>query len=341
MIILESMVNFSDTYNLVYVSMRESGCLMNIIRITQEELSKKQFNNEVFYNREVFCEYNKNKVEEVYYLLFADGKKERFVIPFGRRNSTLYAPFSAPYCLPGEISANTSAKHYGEAIEQMIGYARTLRVTAINITFPPFFYANRQISHWINACVNLGGNIGKWDLNYAIDLYQIKEVGYQKCLNYNARRNLRISHERGCEVKECLEKKEVEECYEIIRKNRESKGYPLRMTFEQVEWTRNLSEGKWFCVLCEGEKIASAVIFPVTTEIAQVIYWGNVPGSEEKKPINALAEFLTDFYLKLGFKFLDIGPSTDQGIPNYGLIDFKESIGCQTDSKVTIDLKIK
>ena len=313
---------------------------MNIRSVTWDEFSSKKLNKSVFYNGGDFCEYNKNKVDEIDYLLFADEKKERFVVPFGRIDDKLYAPFSAPYCLPGEIGANTSVQHYNEAIEQLLIYARKTGIASVSMTFPPFFYANREISYWINACINFGGMVRKWDLNYAIDFRKVKEAGYQKYLKNNGRRNLRLSYEKGCSVKECAAEYEIRECYDVIRMNRVSKGYPLRMTFDQVEWTRKMSKGKWFCVTCGDEKIASAVVFPATEKIAQVIYWGNIPGSEDKKPVNALAEFLVDYYTKLGFEYLDIGPSTDQGIPNYGLIDFKESIGCQTDSKVTIDLKM-
>lgn len=313
---------------------------MRLEKISKEEYNKRKSNKNVFYNRADFCDYNANKVDEVYYLLCSDEKKERFLIPFGRIKDVLYAPFSAPYCFPGEISANTSVRHYGEAIDQIINYAKSIRVKKICITFPPFFYFKREISYWLNACIGYGGVVARWDLNYALDLTTIKNQEYSKCLTYNGRKNLRLSHERGCCVRECVDAHDIEESYEIIKKNRQSKGYPLRMTFEQVEWTRKHINGKWFCVEWENEKVASAVVFPVTSQIAQVIYWGNLPGSEEKKPINALAEFLVEFYIQLGFKYLDIGPSTDQGIPNYGLIDFKESIGCQTDSKVTVKFNL-
>lgn len=309
-------------------------------QITKEECEKKRFNKDVFYNRADFCDYNAEKVENVYYLLCADNKKERFLIPFGKSQDVLKTPFSAPFCFPREISSNTSVQHYGEAVEQLIKFAKNISVKKISITFPPFFYFNREISYWVNACINKGGKIVRWDLNYALDLMEIQECGYNKCMEYNGRKNLRLSHERGCSIRECTDSNDIKECYKVIKENRESKGYPLRMTFEQVEWTRAQAQGKWFCVECENEKIASAVVFPVTAKIAQVIYWGNVPGSEEKKPINALAEFLVTYYTNKGFEYLDIGPSTDQGIPNYGLIDFKESIGCRTDSKVTVEFDI-
>ena len=40
-------------------------------------------------------------------------------------------------------------------------------------------------------------------------------------------------------------------------------------------------------------------------------------------------------YGEKGFEYLDIGISTDHGIINYGLSDFKISIGCDTSAKVT------
>ena len=35
---------------------------------------------------------------------------------------------------------------------------------------------------------------------------------------------------------------------------------------------------------------------------------------------------------------LDIGPSTENGIPNYGLCEFKESIGCSVTMKYSFEL---
>jgi hypothetical protein len=37
--------------------------------------------------------------------------------------------------------------------------------------------------------------------------------------------------------------------------------------------------------------------------------------------------------MKKGMKFVDIGPSTENSIPNYGLCEFKESIGCTVVNK--------
>jgi len=34
-------------------------------------------------------------------------------------------------------------------------------------------------------------------------------------------------------------------------------------------------------------------------------------------------------------RYIDIGPSTENSIPNYGLCEFKESIGCDISPKYT------
>ncbi|MDE5590085.1 MAG: hypothetical protein K2J60_13270, partial [Acetatifactor sp.] len=123
---------------------------------------------------------------------------------------------------------------------------------------------------------------------------------------------------------------------DIIECNRLAKGYPLHMSFQQVEDTIKLTGYDFFTVRLQEEIIAAAQIFYVTEKIAQVIYWGDIPGYSEYKPINFLAYELIRYYGERNFEFLDIGPSSEQGIPNIGLCNFKSSIGCGMTPKITL-----
>lgn len=293
-------------------------------------------NTEMQYNQEEFCEFNKQKVNEVFYLLFLDEKKERFIIPFGEVEGCLLAPFSAPFCLPGEISKLTSAEYYIDAMKAIERYAREINIKKIRIVFPPFLYGERQISYWLNAAFLCGWRTAGVDLNYSFNLKKIKEVGYENVIAYNGKKNLRISHEKVDCLHYCQSEEDLKRAYQIIEVNRKSKGYPLKMSFEQVEWTRNFMKGEWFSVINSGDWVAAAVVFPVMKYIAQVIYWGDILKSD-CRAVNFLAEQLVIYYADKGYKYLDIGPSTDKSIPNYGLISFKESIGCEASCKVTVE----
>jgi lipid II:glycine glycyltransferase (peptidoglycan interpeptide bridge formation enzyme) len=67
----------------------------------------------------------------------------------------------------------------------------------------------------------------------------------------------------------------------------------------------------------------------------QVIYWGDIPEFSKYKTMNFLSFNIFEHYKKSGLKIVDIGPSTENSIPNYGLCEFKESIGCSIAAKVT------
>ena len=58
------------------------------------------------------------------------------------------------------------------------------------------------------------------------------------------------------------------------------------------------------------------------------------------RPMNFLSYSIFKFYKDLGIRYIDVGPSTENSIPNYGLCEFKESIGCQIFPKYTLEKEI-
>jgi len=49
-----------------------------------------------------------------------------------------------------------------------------------------------------------------------------------------------------------------------------------------------------------------------------------------------LAYSLFEHYTKNGIKYIDLAISTENGIPNYGLCNFKEDFGCTASLKYTM-----
>lgn len=108
----------------------------------------------------------------------------------------------------------------------------------------------------------------------------------------------------------CEDLNDKKQAYDIIRINRESKGYYLAMTYQQVLDTTKIIDHEFFLVTRNTIAIASAIVFHVTKEIVQVIYWGDIPDVGEYKPINYLAYELMKYYENTEIKKIDIGPSS-------------------------------
>ena len=124
----------------------------------------------------------------------------------------------------------------------------------------------------------------------------------------------------------------------MISINRKEHGYPLRMSLQNVADTVKIIDADFFVVSHNGTDVAAAQVFKVTEDVAQVIYWGDLRQYASLRTMNFLAYKVFEYYYQKGFRILDIGPSTEDGVPNNGLCDFKEAIGCSVTQKLFFEL---
>lgn len=304
---------------------------MELIIVDSKEY-KNYFNSTYhIFNSVEFSELNKDKVEELYYFVFKDSKV-RLGIIFGKRGNTLYSPFSAPFGGFSYIKDDISIDFIDNAILLLQDYAENLNLS-IKISIPPSIYSNDFISKTINSLLRSKFTITYCDINYSIDVNRIED--YKSYIWRNARKNLNNSEKHNLEFKIALNIEDTKLAYSVIKENRENKGYPLRMQLGSVLETIKIVQSDFFNLFFEGVSIASAQIFYVSKDIVQIIYWGDKPGYEHIRPMNFLAYKVFEYYKNIGIKHIDIGPSSENGIPNYGLCEFKESIGCSITNKFT------
>lgn len=308
---------------------------MIIKEIQAEEYEQYLSDSCIMYARSEFNQLNRYKVDKVIYLLFQDSKS-RFVMCFGIKEKAMLCPFSAPFGVLIPIKTITLS-YYFEALKELEIYARDKKYELIRMILPPTFYDDSCINMFINALYNNGFMIKHIDINYHLNLSNIDISNYMDVIQHNARKNLRISLRSGLSLYKCLTESEKRTAYEVIKQNRDSKGYPLRMSYNQVSETIKILDHDFFIVNLGELPIAAAIVFCITKQINQVIYWGDIPGYSQYKPINFLSYQLIDYYKKHNIRYLDIGPSSENGIPNFGLCDFKQSIGCEISSKFTFE----
>lgn len=282
------------------------------------------------YNGVPFTQLNAEKAERVHYLSFADSKP-RFGIILGERDGVLRSPFSAPFG-GFEQRATQSLQNMEQALALLSQYAEE-RQLGVRIALPPLVYGEGQLAKWVSVFTRAGFK-STIDLNYFIPTSRFDN--YTKHLDRSARNHLNRSLKEGFLLKkmDTSDRQQVARAYEVIRRNREERGYPLRMTFEQVWQTvSQVIKADFFVLEHEGADVAAAQVFHVAEGVAQVIYWGDIRQYSELRPMNYLTYAVLKHYHDEGTRILDIGPSTEDGIPNYGLCEFKEDTGCDITLK--------
>lgn len=306
---------------------------MQLYEVTAEEYAQAGFYTHV-YNTPEFSELNKAKTSGLHYILIKDNKT-RFSIVLGEKGDSMCSPFSAPYGgfnmkMPQRIAYMDEAaallKDWGKSHDKKI-----------KITLQPSVYDDTQLSKWANVMFR-NGRLTNIDLNYHFDLSRFPH--YEDFIDRSARKNLHKAMAEDFVIShlDSSNADDISRAYGVISINRKEHGYPLRMSLQNVADTVKIIDADFFVVSHNGTDVAAAQVFKVTDDVAQVIYWGDLRQYASLRTMNFLAYKVFEYYYQKGFRILDIGPSTEDGVPNNGLCDFKEAIGCSVTQKLFFEL---
>ena len=303
---------------------------MDIIEVDKETYSKTVTNPFCKFETAEFADLNKTKADVVKYFIFNNGKN-RFGLIAGIKDGVLKLPFSASFSCFSEITKKNRIEYYSEAVEALIKWAKQNLIKEIIFNTPPIFYDVEHISKMHNALLNAGFKQAEYNLNFEFYLDDFDE-------NYlaNIQRNARKNYNTALRNNLVFEKTDdVETVYKVIKQNRDEKGYPLWMSLDDIIETSKIIPSDYFLVRTQtGIPIAAAFVHNINGDVLRVNYWGDIREYEEMRPINFLSYNLFKYYKEQGKKVVDIGPSTNDGVPDYGLCNFKESLGCKASAKL-------
>ena len=289
------------------------------------------------FNSLAFAYLNEDKCDELRLLDFKD-HKPRMGIILGRRGGLLCSPFSAPFGGFVFAETDTSLEITDRAVKSLVRYA-DLHQLSIRITLPPSFYHPQLVAKQTFSLLANGFRQLYCDVNYHFDLHAF--VDYTSILWRNARKNLQRAIREPFVFKRAETEDDIIAAYTTIQLNRQAKGYPLRMSLQQVLDTIKVIPADFFNLSMNGANVAAAQVFHVAHDVVQVIYWGDVPGFENYRPMNFLAAKIVEYYKQAGLRYVDVGPSSEFGVPSIGLCNFKESIGCRVEDKYSFEYNHK
>jgi hypothetical protein len=308
---------------------------MTIIETGPKEYDAYFTANNPCFNTAAFAALNQHRCEEIRYLLFSDGKIRAGII-IGRQSNAWSSPFSAPFGGFSTKKHQPTIEQAEKIVEALITFLKEQKAMSFRMTLPPLFYEPSFLTKIQSACISNGFTVSDWDLNYYFETRLFGPDFVKDHLSRTARHNWLIACQRNLSFEQVLGEEGLRTAYDIIRKNREQKGYYLSMTEEDIIRTSKLIPTDSFIVTLNNQVIASAILYRNTPGIVQVIYWGDLSEHNSNRTMYFLTYKLFEHYAAKGIPMIDAGPAMIDEKPNYGLCEFKESIGCAIQPKLTL-----
>ena len=269
-----------------------------------------------------FIELNTNKIDKVVRLVEDEVSKPEIGLVVGIRNNKLLSPFSAPFGGFHFKKENMYSEKVDSFIASLKNYALSNSFSEFKITLPPDIYHQTFNAKCVNSFFRSGFSYEIPEITSYVDLARFEKIYKQK----NSREYYRQALRNELVFEHTTEQKDKVEGYELIRENRVKFGRPIYMTLDDINETGSLWPVDFFKVkTSDGSLVASAILYRPHPEIVYAVYWGDNDVGRPLRAMDFLLLNLWTYYQKLGYKYVDLGISTEEGIPNGGLLRFKET----------------
>jgi hypothetical protein len=243
------------------------------------------------------------------------------VMPVWLQDGIAYSPLRGTF---GGFGGEVSLAAYEDIANQLM----LIGAKEYRIKLAPSSHDQEAFALAFNVLSRFGFHVIGQELNYSMNSV-IREVasGNRKRL-----RKLQDGH-FSCYYST------LEEAYPVIARNRKRNGKPVSMTMAQLIDMQITFPDRIHSYIVSplGEDVvAGAICIDVADNIRYIFMWGDADNMGNWSPVVMLAEQIYNDTFHDGFRLLDAGTSTENGIPNYGLVNFKRSLGFRESLKLTM-----
>jgi hypothetical protein len=284
---------------------------------------------------ESFVQVNKEKAERIVRLV--DPENNSLGLVAGVSKQELKSPFSAPF---GGFHYRHEKLYISEVssfITGLIDFVKSEDLKSIHITLPPDIY-HATLNAKVNSVLMRSAftrnipEITNW-----VDLREFENrFTFRSSREYY---NQAVKHGLTFQAEDSAEQQA--EIYTIIKENRQRLGRSIFMTLHDLKKIEALWPVDFFSVMTpEKEIVAGAIFYRCHPEIIQAVFWGD---SEAGRPLRAMDFLLFNLwshYKQANFRYIDLGISTESGIPNEGLLRFKETHECASCLRYSYTLNL-
>ncbi len=281
---------------------------------------------------------NKHKVENVIFLIL-DEPKPSIGIAVGVSENKIVSPYSAPFGGIHFSHSNIYIEKIEEFAQALKEYFTEKNYNFFKCIFPPSIYGSSFNHKMINSMIRKGFNLETPELTNYIDLSKFNNRFSHKAsreyYNQALRKNLTFTQVFEDESKSFI--------IDLIRENRERSDRTLKMNLLDFQKMEEIWEVNYFTVNDAEKQIVAGAIFYTFPDQKLVFtaIWGDSLEGRNVRAMDFLSFKSWSHYKENGFKYVDLGISTeDDGVPNQGLLRFKETHEAETELRHILTLKL-
>jgi hypothetical protein len=214
----------------------------------------------------------------------------------------------------------------------VVSYVEAIGIRELSIKSYPFVYSPRTASLLTQLWLKNDFQVIHSDLNYHLDLIR----NFENHLHTSAKRRLKKCREAGFEFSEWT-KPDLVFVHQFIAEARHRKGHLLTLNYPDFEMLfRQFPEiYQVFRVLDKEKTIALTVTVRFNERILYNFYPADAVEYQTFSPMIFLIAGTCQYAQAQGYTYLDLGIATDKGVPDFGLIRFKENLGAETSLKLS------
>lgn len=205
---------------------------------------------------------------------------------------------------------------------------------ACTVKLAPASHDLRLFSRSMNVLHRAGFMLEYADLNYGL---APRSLDFNARIDRSQRKKLAKCYRAGYESVRIENLELMRSAYDLICANRRRAGLELSLHWKNLRALETALPGTYrFYATFDGDRmIAAAICVMIEADILYIYAWGDAEKNEYAPTVQLCEAIYTDACLS-GMRLLDAGISTERGIPNYGLIRFKESLGFVPSLKATM-----
>jgi hypothetical protein len=237
----------------------------------------------------------------------------------------------APFGGPDFVRRSETVEHVGRLVDASLTRLADLGARRVRIRARSECYSPTEPTLQFTL-LNAGFTVEACELSFHIDLAALGDGAdadaYQAALKPAARKALRHALGQDLRFHEAATDGEWAAAYAVIARNRAAKGRPMRLPFPYVVAIRNAfpERIRMYALHHAGRACAAALVYRVRPGHDYVVAWGDHDHDLPRSPMNVLAHRVVERALAEGVAIVDLGISSEDGRPNPGLVQFKQSI---------------